>query len=326
MFRPWRPLALTFWLAACAGEEFSAPEASSSNHFTGAAGGTATGGLNSGGERNSTRGGAPDATTGGTDAQTSGGVAHPSSGGADSSTSGGNNGEAGNANVEPCPLGFTGPACEEHVHACRDLPASAPSGSYVIDPDGTGPLPAFEASCDMENGGGGWTLILNYVHKGATNPTLSPRKDSLPVLGSDALGSDESTEPANWGHAAPSLVAALAPKALRFYGRIALRDALIDFSTNDSGCLGYASGANSNCKGVTASATLLPDHSASLPGVATAFMAGKGDYALTEFPFYLGGQAHWAIRGEGQRWEVDNTPVAGVAKNLYDTIHRVWLR
>jgi hypothetical protein len=253
-----------------------------------------------------------------------GGAPNKTSGGTPSS-SGGDTGEAGGPSVDTCPVGFTGAECADHVHACRDLPPSAPSGNYVIDPDGTGPLPAFEASCDMENGGG-WTLILNYVHKGATNPSLAPRKDSLPLLGSSTLGSDESMLSMNWGHAAPSLVAALAPKALRFYGRIALRDAIIDFSTNDPGCISYASGGNTNCKGVTTSATLLPDHSASLPGIATAFMAGKGDFALTEFPFYLGGQAHWAIRGEGQRWEVDNTPVAGVAKNLYDTIHRVWLR
>lgn len=43
--------------------------------------------------------------------------------------------------------------------SCFDLPAVAPSGLTMIDPDGAGGEPPFEAFCENEANGGGWTLI-----------------------------------------------------------------------------------------------------------------------------------------------------------------------
>jgi hypothetical protein len=46
---------------------------------------------------------------------------------------------------------------------CADLLAAnpgAPTGVYMIDLDGAGPLPKTEALCEMSIGGGGWTLVF----------------------------------------------------------------------------------------------------------------------------------------------------------------------
>ena len=65
---------------------------------------------------------------------------------------------------------------EPYKRSCQEIYEannSATDGEYTIDIDGyNGPMPPMKVSCEFiasGTGQGGWTLILNYLHKSNTN-------------------------------------------------------------------------------------------------------------------------------------------------------------
>jgi len=181
----------------------------------------------------------------------------------------------------------------------------------------------FQGVLDNNTAGGGWLMILNYVHQGGTNPELNIRNTNLPLLGSSTLGDNEAAS-STWGHFGNTLAAALDFEEIRFYGQTSLHSRVIDFTTKYPAAISYIKTGSGSFAGINNAAnyTLLGDHTASIPANAPDSWSNEGDFALTNFPFWRSSQAHWGIKGGGNRWEVDGYP-----NNFNNsTIHRVWVR
>lgn len=206
----------------------------------------------------------------------------------------------------------------------QDYPSST-DGIYWIKNGSINSGKPFKIYADMTTDGGGWMLVLNYLHVGNTNPALKSftnSSNSLPLLGSTSLGIDESASTTTWGHAVPSLLNNFSFSEMRFYGKTSNHSRVIHFKTSHAGTLSYFKTGSGSMSGIQSSYTALTGHTANLPASASSFYSSQGDIAMTEFPFWLGGTYHWGIHGLGNRWEVDDFP----GNYLYNTYHQIWIR
>lgn len=174
-----------------------------------------------------------------------------------------------------------------------------------------------------------WVLILLYNHRGGTNPNLRPIKSgNFPIplnnsIDGIRIGNDESGTAA-WGHVAPSYLANFPISEMAFWARGGTADKVINFRTSDPSVIRYATTGQGRFNpgfSTTLGTIFSAQQTSSIPSNAPSYFENKGDYALTEFPFWRSGQAHWGIRGLGNRWEIDDFP--GNAN--YNTLHMVFI-
>jgi hypothetical protein len=181
----------------------------------------------------------------------------------------------------------------------------------------------------VDSAGKKWILILLYNHRGGTNPALNPIKSgNFPIplnntLDNIPVGRDDSGTAA-WGHVAPSYLANFSVNEIAFLAKGGSKNATINFRTTDASVIRYATTGQGRMNPGFATSTgsiFTSTQSSSIPNNAPNYFENQGDYALTEFPFWRGGQAHWGIRGLGNRWEIDDFP--GNAN--YNTLHMVFI-
>lgn len=180
----------------------------------------------------------------------------------------------------------------------------------------------FQADVDTSEGGG-WILVLQYVHKGGTNPPLAVigAGSNLPVTSTASLGADESSQTARWGNAGNLAMSQFGRNVeLRWFGETSAHTRQVHFRSTVGD--DYVRTGIGSFSGINSDFTALAGHTANIPAAVNSVRFDKNDAAMTEFPFFRTGNFHWGIKGNDDRWEVDDFH----DNESQDTIHRVWVR
>ncbi len=201
---------------------------------------------------------------------------------------------------------------------CAEIRAADPvaeNGVYWIDPDGSGGDLPFECYCDMTTDGGGWTLVLSYSRSADSNPPLTL---ALPTT-ANALSHVNDVQ--SLGFAAGDV------NEVRLYCTSSGHSRVLHFKSNNADLLNsvVTGAATMSHASFIDGAVLLPDHTTNLPLSATDHLNYlTGDQLFgKDFPFYTHALYHWTTRGDGGRWECDDTTPA--ARRMR-TVHRVFFR
>ena len=120
--------------------------------------------------------------------------------------------------------GLNGGTCVVAGTSCLAIHTAtpaAPSGVYMLDPNGGSPADSFLAYCDMTNDGGGWMKILQ-IHDAAYTPTAAAIGNvAVPGTGAMAKLADANIN---------SLTALAAYREYRFQGDLSTQKLFIDSS------------------------------------------------------------------------------------------------
>jgi len=159
-----------------------------------------------------------------------------------------------------------------------------------------------------------WVLIAAYNHQANTNPELV-----------EGVFPESPTE--GFSHVWPGTHLGLTASDIaevRFYCHTSKHNRVIHFSTNNewvrNRILVGGSFSGNSPSHWNSGTTKLEGHTGFLPDATTG---DSGSNIIGEFPF-LGGGYHFAIRGQGSRWECDDPHPSG--SPAHTTLHQVWIK
>ena len=159
----------------------------------------------------------------------------------------------------------------------------------------------------------GWILLLAYNHVGGENNEL--------VSGKAPLSPTES-----YSHIWLNDLSLTADDvdSVRFYCTSSGHSRVVHFETSNiwaKSALVTGTATGNKLSYWTSGTTKFSDHTGVTPDLSNEFWN-----SLIEYPFYKASENHWAIRGDGSRWECDDAPYQTGARDRFTTVHQIWFK
>ena len=175
------------------------------------------------------------------------------------------------------------------------------------------PLTQSEMLETMYEDDDGWLLLLAYNHVGGENNELVP-------------GTAPQSPTESYSHIWLNDLSLTADDvdSIRFYCTSSGHSRVVHFETSNiwaKSALVTGTATGNKLSYWTSGTTKFSDHTGVTPDLSNEFWN-----SLIEYPFYKASENHWAIRGDGSRWECDDAPYQTGAHDRFTTVHQIWFK
>ena len=159
----------------------------------------------------------------------------------------------------------------------------------------------------------GWILLLAYNHVGGENNELVP-------------GTAPQSPTESYSHIWLNDLSLTADDvdSVRFYCTSSGHSRVVHFETSNiwaKSALVTGTATGNKLSYWTSGTTKFSDHTGVTPDLSNEFWN-----SLIEYPFFKASENHWAIRGDGSRWECDDAPYQTGARDRFTTVHQIWFK